>query len=94
MCYLLSHCIIRQSKKGTIDYNRAHKFSMPLQVLMTNTNFCTKKAALDLAIDETTIPFGGCGDYVYNLRGKLVFLWNTTCIDVGCRYYTCKRILC
>ena len=45
---------------------------MPLQVLVTNTNFFTKKAALDLAIDETTVPFGGCGDFVYNLRGKLV----------------------
>ena len=22
------------------------------------------------------------------------FSWNTTCIDVVCRYYACKRILC
>ena len=43
---------------------------MPLDVLVANTNFFTKVAALDLAIDETTIPFGGHGDFVYNLMGK------------------------
>ena len=58
------------TKKGTDDYDRAHKLSMPLDVLVTNTNFVTKVAALDLAIDETTIAFGGCGDFVYNLMGK------------------------
>ena len=58
---------------------------MPVEVFVTNTNFFTKKTALDLAIDETTILFGWCGDYVYNLRGKLVScgMQHALLLDVG-----------
>ena len=58
---------------------------MPLEVLVANANFFTKKAALDLAIDETTIPFGGCGDFVYNLRSKKCSrgIQLTLLLDVG-----------
>ena len=97
MYYILSRYVKDKAKKGTDDYNRAHKFSMPLQVLVTNTNFFTKKAALDLAIDETMVPFGGCGNFVYNLRGKLVScgIQLALMLDVGTMclrgFFACHR---
>ena len=50
---------------------RAVKFKMPFEVLVHNTNFFTKYAALDQCIDETSIAYGGCGAFITNLRGKI-----------------------
>ena len=58
------------AKLGTDGYDRANKFSMPFDVPIHNTAFFTLKASMDLCIDETSMGFGGFGDFVSNLRGK------------------------
>ena len=45
-------------------------------------------------IDKTTIIFSGCGNYLYTFKRKTCFLWDTTCIDVECRYHVSERIPC
>ena len=54
-----------------MENNRACKFTLPLDVLVHNTNYFTKKASLDLVVDETSVPFGGCGEMISRSYGKM-----------------------
>ena len=58
---------------------------MPFDVLIHNTGFFSKKAALDLCVDESSFGYGGFGEGVTTLRGKKVNrgLQSVILADVG-----------
>jgi len=53
-------------------YDPASKFSLIYDAVIENTRYFTKKADLDIVGDETTYGNVGCGQYISNLKGKIV----------------------
>jgi len=55
------------------DYDPCNKYDMIFKVLCHNMNYCTLKADLDLAVDESTWGFAGyCGEAGWRLMNKPV----------------------
>ena len=55
------------------DFDPCNKYDMIFKVLVHNMNYCTLRADLDLAVDESTWGFGGyCGEAGWRLMNKPV----------------------
>jgi hypothetical protein len=49
-------------KKGDAGYEPAYKYNMIFDVIISNVNYLTKEAALDMCGDETTYAHEGYGE--------------------------------
>jgi len=59
-------------KRGEANYNPAYKYDLIYDVLVTNVNAITGKAALDLAGDETTYAHEGYGEPLTSLVSRIM----------------------
>jgi len=65
-------------KKGTPDYEPAHKCDFIWDVICHNTNVITLFAELDLCVDETSFAFNGWGKAGISLFGLVMGKPNVT----------------